>query len=228
MPSFSPNYFIHAANLLLVVAYSVRDIMWLRLFAVASSLISLPYFLLQPTPQWAPIAWSAGFAGLNLFQSWRIHLERRPVKLTPDEEEVRRLAFADLPARKVLQLVGLGEWTTAAPGERLIEHGTPAGGIALLLRGTVRVSKDGQVLGEMLRQGDIVGSALLLGGAPAEVDATTVEPVRALRWEVATLRRYLEADPESRIGFQRNLAHDLAGKLRRLGESYLDGVIRRE
>ena len=161
-----------------------------------------------------------GFAGLNLFQSWRIHLERRPVKLTPDEEEVRRLAFADLPARKVLQLVGLGEWTTAAPGERLIEHGTPAGGIALLLRGTVRVSKDGQVLGE-LGQGDIVGSALLLGGAPAEVDATTVEPVRALRWEVATLRRYLEADPESRIGFQRNLAHDLAGKLRRLGESYL-------
>ncbi len=215
MPSFNPNYFIHAANLLLVVAYSVRDIMWLRLFAVTSSLISLPYFILQPTPQWAPIGWSLGFAGLNAFQSWRLYLERRPVKLTPDEEEVRRLAFAQLPPRKVLHLIGLGAWTTTAPGERLIEHGTPAKAISLVVRGTVRVLKDGQVLGE-LRAGDIVGSALVLSGAPAEVDAVTVEPVRALRWDVETLRRYLEADPETRSGFQRSLAHDLASKLQRL------------
>ena len=189
--------------------------MWLRLFAVTSSLISLPYFILQPTPQWAPIGWSLGFAGLNAFQSWRLYLERRPVKLTPDEEEVRRLAFAQLPPRKVLHLIGLGAWTTTAPGERLIEHGAPAKAISLVVRGTVRVLRDGQVLGE-LRAGDIVGSALVLSGAPAEVDAVTVEPVRALRWDVETLRRYLEADPETRSGFQRSLAHDLASKLQRL------------
>jgi hypothetical protein len=34
MTAFSPDYFIHAANVLLLVAYSVRDILWLRLFAV--------------------------------------------------------------------------------------------------------------------------------------------------------------------------------------------------
>ena len=84
----------------------------------------------------------------------------------------------------------------------------------------MRLSKDERILGE-LGAGDIVGSALALSGAPAEVDAVTLEPVRALRWEVATLRRYLEADPETRIVFQRNLTHDLAGKLQRLGEDYL-------
>jgi CRP-like cAMP-binding protein len=218
--SFNPNYFIHAANILLLVAYSVRDILWLRVFAVASSVIALPYFVLQPTPQWAPIAWSVVFAGINALQSWRLYLERRPVKLTPDEEEVRRLAFSQLPSRKVLQLVNLGSWTTSAPGERLIEHGTPAEAIALVVRGKVRVSKDGRVLGE-LGAGEIVGSALVMSGAPAEVDAVTVEPVHALRWELATLRRYLEADPETRMVFQRSLTRDLAGKLRRLGEDYL-------
>ena len=220
MTSFNPNYFIHAANILLLVAYSVRDVLWLRLFAVAASLISLPYFVLQPTPQWPPLAWSVVFAGINSFQSWRLYLERRPVKLTADEEEVRRLAFAELPPRKVLQLVSIGEWTTAASGERLLEHGTTVGAVALVVGGKVRVSKDGRVLGE-LGPGDIVGSALVLSGAPAEVDAVTVEPVRALRWDVATLRRYLEANPESRIVFQRNLTRDLAGKLWRLGEDYL-------
>src|SRR5881398_2146862 len=53
MNSFNPNYFIHAGNVLLLVAYSVRDILWLRLFAVAAALISIPYFVLQPTMLWA-------------------------------------------------------------------------------------------------------------------------------------------------------------------------------
>jgi len=30
MTAFSPDYFIHVANVLLLVAYSVRDILWLR------------------------------------------------------------------------------------------------------------------------------------------------------------------------------------------------------
>jgi len=101
MNSFNPDYFIHAANVLLLLAYSVRDILWLRLFALASSLIAMPYFFLQPTPLWAPLAWSTLFAVINLFQSWRLFVERRPVKLTPEEEDVRRLVFRDLAPRKV-------------------------------------------------------------------------------------------------------------------------------
>jgi hypothetical protein len=38
------NWFFHAANIILVVGYSVRDVLWLRLLAAASSLIALPFF----------------------------------------------------------------------------------------------------------------------------------------------------------------------------------------
>ena len=37
------DLFIHAANVLLLLAYSVKDILWLRLFAVASALVAIPY-----------------------------------------------------------------------------------------------------------------------------------------------------------------------------------------
>jgi hypothetical protein len=53
MGSFDIDYCIHAANILLLAAYSVRDILWLRLFAVASSLIAVPYFIFQPALLWA-------------------------------------------------------------------------------------------------------------------------------------------------------------------------------
>jgi len=210
--SFNPNYFLHVANILLLVAYSVRDILWLRLFAVASALIAIPYFVLQPVPLWVPIAWSSVFAAINLFQSWRLFVERRPVKLTPEEEEVRRLVFEDLPPRKVLQVLSVGSWTTVSTGERMLERGKCPEAISLIVRGTVRVARNEGVLGDLVA-GNLVGSVLQLSGAPAEVDAVAIEPVRALRWEVETLERYLTANPEVRIALQRHLARDLDGKV---------------
>jgi len=212
MGQFSPSYFLHAANILLLVAYSVRDILWLRLFAVAASLIALPYFILQPEPLWAPIIWSSVFAGINSFQSWRLFVERRPVKLTLEEEEIRRLVFSDLPSRKVLQILSIGAWATVQIGERMLERGKSVEAISVILRGKVRVTRDDRVLGELVA-GHIVGSALLLSGVTADVDAVAVEPVRCMRWEVEPLDRYLAANPEARVLLQKYLARDLAGKV---------------
>ena len=93
-----------------------------------------------------------------------------------------------------------------------MERGKNVEAISLIVRGRVRVTKEDRVLGE-LAAGDIVGSALHLGGAPAEIDAVVVEPVRSMRWEVGPLERYLAANPETRIVFQGHIARDLAGKL---------------
>src|ERR1700757_4147787 len=190
MSLFNPSYFLHVANILLLVAYSVRDIFWLRLFAVAASLIALPYFMLQPEPLWEPIIWSSVFAAINSFQSWRLFVERRPVKLTPEEEEIRRLVFADLPSRKVLQILSIGAWTTVEVGERMLERGKSVEAISVIVRGRVRVTRDDRVFGELVA-GHIVGSALLLSGVTADVDAMVVEPVRCMRWEVEPLHRYV-------------------------------------
>jgi Popeye protein conserved region len=215
MNSFFPNYFIHAANVLLLIAYSVRDILWLRLFAVGAALISIPYFVLQPTTLWAPLSWSVVFAAINLLQSWRLFMERREVKLTPEEEDIRRLVFRDLPPRKVLQVLSIGSWTTLEVGQRLIEKGKLPETVSLIVRGKVRVTRDGRVLADLIA-GDFVGSALILSGIPAEADAVTVEPGRAMRWEVEVLERYLTANPETRTVMLQHVARDLAAKVERV------------
>lgn len=223
MVSFNPNYFIHAGNILLLVAYSVRDILWLRLFAVAAALITIPFFVLQPTPLWEPIIWSAIFATINLVQSSRLFIERRPVKLSADEEEVRRLAFAALPPRKVLQVLSIGSWITAEATERFIESGKRVEAVWLVIRGKVQVTSGARILGE-LGPGHLVGSALLLSGVPANIDASAAEPVRAVRWEAEPLQKYLAANPEVRVIVQQFLARDLAGKLERSFSSTAAGA----
>ena len=79
-----------------------------------------------------------------------------------------------------------------------------------------RVTREGRTLGE-LGAGEVVGSALLIGGAVSDVDAVTVDPARMLQWDVTTLKRYLHAHPETRIVLQRHLARDFSGKLLRMG-----------
>jgi CRP-like cAMP-binding protein len=212
MGFFTPDYFIHAGNILLLIAYSVRDVLWLRLFAVAASLFCIPFYVLQPKMLWPPVAWSAVFAAINLFQSWLLFIERRPVKLTAEEEEIRRLALQGLPLRKVLEVLRIGSWVTAEVGERLIERGKLPDSISLIIRGKVRVAKDGRMLGDLI-PGNLVGSALILNGIPSNVDAVTVEPLCAMRWQIGTLEKYLSANPETRNVMQRHLAHDLAGKI---------------
>jgi hypothetical protein len=38
---------VNFSNILLLVSYSVRDILWLRRFAMAAALTNIPYFLSQ-------------------------------------------------------------------------------------------------------------------------------------------------------------------------------------
>jgi CRP-like cAMP-binding protein len=210
--SFSPDYFIHVANILLLVAYSVRDILWLRLFAVAAALVTIPFFLLQPLILWAPLGWTIGFAAINSLQSFRLFMERRPVKLTAEEDEVRQLVFKDLPTKKVLQVLSIGSWITATPGERMIERGTIPTTVSLIVSGKVQITRNDHVLG-VLGAGRLVGSALILSGIQAEVEAVVETPVRAMRWQVDTLLKYLNANPDTRTAMQRHLARDLAAKM---------------
>lgn len=219
MDSINPNYFIHAANILLLFAYLLRDMLWLRILALGSSLCAMPYFLLHPKPLWAPLLWSVVFASVNLFQAWRVYAERRPVKLTPEEEEVRRLAFEDLPPKKVLQVLSLGSWGTVNPGDRLLESGKRPDNVSLIVHGRVMVQRNGKDVMDLVA-GNLVGSALLLSGGPAELDAFAAGPVRTIYWQIDTLERYLAANPDTRIIMQRHLSRDLAGKLVRYSDQF--------
>jgi CRP-like cAMP-binding protein len=94
----------------------------------------------------------------------------------------------------------------------MIKSGTVPDAVALILSGKVRVTRDDQVVG-VLGAGQLVGSALILSGVQADVEAVVESPVRAMRWHVGTLERYLSANPDTRAAMQRHLARDLAAKV---------------
>src|SRR6267142_6938623 len=109
---------VHFSNLLLLVAYSVRNILWLRWFAVAAALTGTPYYIVQEDILWPPVVWALVFTAINLYQIARIYAERRPVVFSDDEQKLYDLGFRSLRPRDFISLVLAGEWKDAAPGDQ--------------------------------------------------------------------------------------------------------------
>jgi Popeye protein conserved region len=171
------DYLVHFSNVLLLVSYSVRDILWLRWFAVAAALTNIPYFLVQGTVLWPPVLWALVFTAINLFQITRIYLERRPVVLSDDEQKLYDLSFRSLRRREFVSLSLVGEWKDAAAGERVVTEGKPVTYLCIAVTGSAEVERQGQRIGT-LGPGQIIGTALALTGDPSPVGVTFTEPGR--------------------------------------------------
>jgi Popeye protein conserved region len=206
------DYLVHFSNLLLLVAYSVRDILWLRWFAVAAALTNIPYFLVQGTVLWPPVLWALVFTAINLFQITRIYLERRPVVLSKDEQALYDLGFRSLRPREFVSLSLVGEWKNAQAGERIVTEGQPVSHLCIAITGGAEVHKQRERIGT-LSPGHIIGTALALTGDPSPVDITFIEPAHYMRWSLPSLRRFMDKRPDLRVALQALVNRDLAGKV---------------
>jgi hypothetical protein len=209
------DYLAHLSNLLLLVSYSVRDILWLRWFAVAAAFIVMPYYLVQPQVLWPPVAWGSVFAVINLVQIARIYAERRPVVLGAEEQRLYDLAFRTLRPREFLALALVGQWRDAAAGEVIVERGRAVDALAIAITGSVQVRRGDQLLGT-LAPGELIGTALILLGEPAQVEMRFVESARYMRWPLTTLRTFVDKRPDLRDALLRGVNRDLARKLEAL------------
>ncbi len=215
MNMHAADYLVHFSNMLLLVSFSVRDILWLRWFAVAAALTNIPYFLLQRSVLWPPVLWAGVFTAINLYQIARIYLERRPVELSPDEQKLYDLRFRSLRPREFVSLVLAGEWRNAIPGDRVLTEGAPVTSICIPINGTVEVRRGSAHLAT-LGPGSVIGTAAALSGDPSPVDASFAAAARYMCWPLHALRAFVDRRPELRDTLQRLLNRDLSLKLERL------------
>ena len=218
------DYLVHLSNLLLLVSYSVRDILWLRWFAVAAALTVIPYYLAQPDVLWPPVIWGTVFMVINLWQIGRIYFERRPVVLSADEQKLYDMGFRALRPREFVSLVLVGEWRDAVSGEKVLEEGRPVESVGIAITGDVEIRRRGAIMGK-LAPGNVIGTALALTGEPSPIEATFASPGRYIRWPLVNLRAFADRRPELRLALQRFVNADLARKVERLASEREPGPV---
>jgi hypothetical protein len=101
---------IHIANVLYLLSFLARDILWLRLLTCLGLVLGVVFFTCQPAPMYGPTAWHIVFLGINLVQIRRLVLERRRLMLPPQLQQAAEAACKDLSHDQLLTLLTRAMW----------------------------------------------------------------------------------------------------------------------
>jgi CRP-like cAMP-binding protein len=211
----SLDYLIDLSSLLTVASFSVRGMLPLRMLAVASQIIAIPYFVLQAAPLWTPAAWTVLFLAINLYHVTRILLERRPVKFTSEEQRLYDLTFQTLEPRDFLKLVKFGEWKTAGQGDKFLTRGEPITHIAVPITGAVTAGQGDAVVAQ-LEPGELIGAGIGLTTQPSSFDAAFAEESHYMCWPVTDIQNFLVNNPELEAKFSDIVNRYLVAQINKL------------
>jgi CRP-like cAMP-binding protein len=207
------NGLINLSNIVFLIAFSVRDVLKLRILAIVGEGLTLPYYFLQTEPLWPPIFWGAAFMIVNAIRIVAIALERRPVVLSDREEQLYRVAFSSIDKREFLRLVSLARWVDCSPGELILRKGQQiseavvviAGDLEAILSGNTRLA---------IRPGQLIGDVSAYSGLASPADVVARGPGALAKWDLQHVREFTASRPELRANLLRIVSMDLASKLR--------------
>ncbi|MGH7296900.1 MAG: cyclic nucleotide-binding domain-containing protein [Polyangiaceae bacterium] len=205
-------YLLHVANVLYLLSYLVKDILWLRLLTVVAGVLLMTWAFLLPQPLWASLAWNSLFTIINVYQIWLLVLERRPVHLSDRDQRLYGLVFRALTPREFVKLLALGRWEDAAADASLVEraHGLDRLMVIASGRAAVRVGERSLELGE----GRFIGEMSFITGEPPTAEVVALGAVKYVSWPKKELTKFLAEHPPLRAAWQAVLGADLVSKLR--------------
>jgi CRP-like cAMP-binding protein len=204
---------INLSNVVFLVAYSVRDVLKLRILAVVGEGLTLPYYYFQNGKLWPPIFWGVAFMVVNVVRVVAAALERRPVVLSDNEEKLYCVAFSSIDKREFLKLVSLARWIECSPGELIVEKGQHISEAIVVIGGDIEaiLSGDSRMA---LRPGQLIGDVSAYSGLTSPADVVARGPGTLAKWDLRHVREFTESRPELRANLLQIVSMDLAAKLR--------------
>ena len=187
----------NTANIIFLLAFMAKKIIWLRLLTITGNILVVPYYLyFLETPLWNSIVWIGIYTIINLVMLFIIYLESRPISLSDLEQKIYDLTFKSLEPRVFKKLIDHGSLEELQPEVVLVTSNSDLDSLMLVVEGEAEVVlKHGEHL--IIPTGGFIGEQSFITGGKTSADVTTgKEAATILRWNSQVLRKYL-ADKET-------------------------------
>jgi Popeye protein conserved region len=210
----------NVASVLTMVAYLLRDILWLRFLTILSCFAGIVFgYLVRGGPLWTYIAWNVLFALINIVQIAILIKERSGVRFTEEEKELHETLFKKFAPFEFMKLMRIAEWRQAAPGEIVTTEGQQLDEVMMIYNGLLAVEVKGEKKAE-LQDGHFIGEVSFVSGGAATATVRAIEPTRYIAWSKKEIDRLLTRNPSMHIALQGMLTVDLSKKLTRRAPSF--------
>jgi CRP-like cAMP-binding protein len=207
------NGLVNISNIVFLAAYSVRDVLKLRLLSIVGEALILPYYYFQTEKLWPPILWGAAFMIVNAVRIVAMALERRPVVLSDKEEQLYRVAFGSIDKREFLRLASLARWVDCSSGEVILKKGQQISEAIVLISGDIEAILNNKT-GMTLRPGQLIGDVSAYSGLASPTDVVARGPGTLATWDLRQLREFTANKPDLRANLLQIVSMDLSAKLR--------------
>ncbi len=203
----------HAANLLYVVAYFFRDILWLRIMVIAGCSIEIYYrFVIAPSPLWADIIWCSIFIVLNSYQLVVLIIERRSSFPSAEEKDLYDRIFSAMSLPDFKTLMKTGRRVHVPEQTLLIEENRQIDDLYLIVTGQASVIA-GETVVSRLSNGAFAGEMSFLTGNLTSAKVLTTIPTQCIVWNKKELQRLFDDNENFRRGMYAVFNKDLINKV---------------
>ena len=159
------NIFAHLANILFLVAYIVKDVLWLRIMSVFGCAALIVYYYAYPAePLWTTIVWDGIFVVINSVHIAILIREKSGIVLTAEERRLLATTFSAMSPQHFIKLARIGVWKDVEKGHILARQGEPVDSVMLITIGTATVTVDGKIVAAAREE------RLKMSGNPAQYD----------------------------------------------------------
>jgi len=125
--------------------------------------------------------------------------------------------FSTLTLTDMKDLIGIAEQRVFAKGARVVERGTPVGGVLVVARGRLRLTgQDAHKVIDTISEGDTIGEVGFLLGGVSAVSVDVDEDATLVFFERARLQRWLDHHEHPARGVYRAFAVAMANRVRTL------------
>ena len=203
-----------------MVAYLLRDILWLRFLTILSCFAGIVFgYLVKDGPLWTYIGWNIVFTIINVVQIAIIIWERTGIRFTEEEMELHETLFKKFAPFEFMKLMRIAEWRQVEPGEVVTTEGQQLDEVMLIYNGLLAVEVKGEKKAE-LQDGHFIGEVSFVSGGAATATVRAIEPTRYIAWPRKEIDRLLARNPSMHIAMQGMLTVDLSKKLTRRAPSF--------
>lgn len=203
---------INAAYIIYVASALVRGLVPLRVTLLVASVVFVSYGLVAGEP--SVVVWNIVFGVFSVWELIRIHRERRPVVMDPDQRSAYDEVFHQLSEKDFERFWKQGSHEHHVQEVTLTHQGVEVTDLMLITRGTATVHIDGAMVAT-IGQHMFVGEMTLISGGPASATVITNDGTHLRRWSHTSLDHIEEAKPELATKLWRILSRDLSLKMNR-------------
>lgn len=204
------------AFVLTCVAYTVKDIVWLRTLSIVSSLTWMTYLFTRTEVLWISVFWNCVFITINAVRILLLYRESRAIKLSEEERALHQTLFPQLSLVDFARLVKAGRWVALEPGTVLTEQGRPVHDVMLVCDGSAAIDIDGRTVRQTSGL-EFLGEVSFLTHDVASATVRVATPMRCLAWPHDALRALLRESLAIRFALRSVMSGDLARKLKESG-----------